>query len=53
MTLSLKPTHLKRYKDIAVLLMKYGRGDLANRLDVEGDLPPRRRVRSPKVRNHR
>ena len=40
MTLSLKPTHLKRYKDIAVLLMKYGRGDLAKRLDVEGDLPP-------------
>lgn len=40
MTLSLKPTHLKRYKDIAVLLMKYGRGDLANRLDLEEDLPP-------------
>src|SRR5688572_11758668 len=40
MTLSLKPTHLKRYKDIAVLLMKYGRGDLAGRLDLEGDLPP-------------
>jgi ubiquinone biosynthesis protein len=40
MTLSLKPTHLKRYKDIAVLLMKYGRGDLAKGLDVEGDLPP-------------
>ncbi|HZI67446.1 MAG TPA: AarF/ABC1/UbiB kinase family protein, partial [Thermoanaerobaculia bacterium] len=40
MTLSLKPTHLKRYKDIAVLLMKYGRGDLARRLDVETDLPP-------------
>ena len=39
MTLSLKPTHLKRYKDIAVLLMKYGRGDLARRLDAEGELP--------------
>lgn len=39
MTLSLKPTHLKRYKDIAVLLMKYGRGDLARRLDMEADLP--------------
>ena len=26
MTLSLKPTHLKRYKDIAVLLVKYGSG---------------------------
>ena len=40
MTLSLKPTHLKRYKDIAVLLIKYGRGDLAKRRDVETDLPP-------------
>ncbi len=40
MTLSLKPTHLKRYKDFAVLLMKYGRGDLAKGLGLEGDLPP-------------
>lgn len=40
MTVSLKPSHLKRYKDIAVLLVKYGRGDLAKRLDVEGELPP-------------
>ena len=39
MTLSLRPTHLKRYKDIAVLLVKYGSGDLARRLDLEGDLP--------------
>jgi ubiquinone biosynthesis protein len=28
MGLSLKPHHLKRYKDVAVLLMKYGRSDL-------------------------
>ena len=28
MTLSLKTDHLKRYKDIAFLLMKYGRSDL-------------------------
>jgi ubiquinone biosynthesis protein len=40
MPVSLKPSHLKRYKDIAVLLVKYGRGDLAKRLDVEGELPP-------------
>ena len=40
MTVSLKPSHLKRYKDIAVLLVKYGRGDLATRLDVEGELSP-------------
>ncbi len=40
MAVSLKPSHLKRYKDIAVLLVKYGRGDLATRLDVEGELSP-------------
>lgn len=28
MGLSLKPQHLKRYKDIALLLMKYGRSDV-------------------------
>jgi ubiquinone biosynthesis protein len=28
MGLSLKPQHLKRYKDVAMLLMKYGRSDL-------------------------
>src|SRR5919202_209951 len=28
MAISLKPEHLKRYKDIALLLMKYGRSDL-------------------------
>jgi predicted unusual protein kinase regulating ubiquinone biosynthesis (AarF/ABC1/UbiB family) len=28
MAISLKPEHLKRYKDIVALLMKYGRGDL-------------------------
>ena len=30
MSLSLRPQHLKRYKDIAVLLVKYGRGDLVH-----------------------
>jgi ubiquinone biosynthesis protein len=28
--LSLKPQHLKRYKDVALLLIKYGRRDLVN-----------------------
>ena len=28
MAISLRPEHLKRYKDIALLLMKYGRADL-------------------------
>ena len=32
MALSLKTEHLKRYKDVMALLIKYGRGDL-----VEGD----------------
>ena len=41
MSVSLKPSHLKRYKDIAVLLMKYGRGDLAKGLDVDAEVLPR------------
>jgi len=38
MAVSLKPSHLKRYKDIAVLLVKYGRGDLASGLGVEAEI---------------
>jgi len=47
MKLSLKPHHLKRYKDIALLLWKYGHSDLAKEFaqDAGGDdkdpLPPR------------
>ncbi|HEV2856393.1 MAG TPA: AarF/UbiB family protein [Thermoanaerobaculia bacterium] len=37
MALSLKPEHLKRYKDIALLLMQHGRSDLVKTVDV--DLP--------------
>src|SRR5204862_654022 len=33
MALSLKPAHLKRYKDIVRLFMKYGRSDVARDLD--------------------
>jgi ubiquinone biosynthesis protein len=36
LTVSLKPRHLQRYKDIAALLWKYGRGDLAESLGTEG-----------------
>ncbi len=36
MGLSLKPTHLGRYIDIARLLIKYGRSDLVRDLDIEG-----------------
>src|SRR5215210_5098683 len=33
--LSLKPAHLKRYKDIARLLLKYGRSDVLKGADLE------------------
>jgi predicted unusual protein kinase regulating ubiquinone biosynthesis (AarF/ABC1/UbiB family) len=35
MALSLHPTHLKHYKDIAALLWKYGRSDLVKRTGLE------------------
>jgi predicted unusual protein kinase regulating ubiquinone biosynthesis (AarF/ABC1/UbiB family) len=35
MKLSLKPHHLKRYKDIALLLWKYGHADLAKEFEIE------------------
>ncbi len=35
MPLSLKPEHLKRYKDIARLLIQHGRGDLVKSIDPE------------------
>jgi ubiquinone biosynthesis protein len=45
MGISLKPQHLKRYKDIAWLLMKYGRSDLVKNAGLddvlrEGDADP-------------
>ena len=36
MGVSLKPERLKRYKDIAMLLMKYGRSDLVSKEGLEG-----------------
>ena len=36
MTLSLQPKHLGRYKDIARLLIRYGRSDLVRDLDLDG-----------------
>ena len=36
MGISLKPQHLKRYKDIAVLLAKYGRSDLVSQVGLDG-----------------
>src|SRR5713226_9714879 len=35
MGISLKPEHLKRYKDIAALLIKYGRSDLIKATGLE------------------
>ena len=35
MPLSLKPEHLKRYKDIARLLIQHGRGDLVKSIDPD------------------
>ena len=39
MNLSLRPEHLKRYKDFAVLLWKYGRRDLVARAGLDALLP--------------
>ena len=39
MNLSLRPEHLKRYKDFAVLLFKYGRRDLVARAGLNELLP--------------
>jgi ubiquinone biosynthesis protein len=36
MAVSLKPERLKRYKDVAMLLIKYGRSDLVNHAALEG-----------------
>ena len=35
MKISLKPQHLKRYKDFALLFLKYGNSDLVNQLGME------------------
>lgn len=35
MGISLKPEHLQRYKDVARLLMKFGRSDLVSRAGLE------------------
>ncbi len=37
--LSLRPEHLKRYKDIAALFVKYGRSDLVKKFGIKIDLP--------------
>lgn len=37
MAISLKPSHLKRYRDVARLLIKYGHGDLVRQAPVVDD----------------
>jgi ubiquinone biosynthesis protein len=38
MAISLRPEHLKRYKDIAVLLMRYGRADLVRSAGLDASI---------------
>src|SRR5262245_46918747 len=38
MKLSFKPEHIKRYKDIALLLWKYGRSDIVQQTGLDADL---------------
>ncbi|HKH46101.1 MAG TPA: AarF/ABC1/UbiB kinase family protein [Thermoanaerobaculia bacterium] len=40
LSFSLKPEHLKRYKDITRLFLKYGRADLARAVSQDPTLPP-------------
>ena len=40
MVVSLKPERLKRYKDVAMLLIKYGRSDLVSPAGLEGSILP-------------
>src|SRR5687768_5770908 len=49
MGISLRPEHLKRYKDLASLFMKYGRGDLVASVDETGTGPAPGAARAPAV----
>ena len=40
MKISLKPDHLKRYKEIALFLWKYGRSDLVQQMGIDEILDP-------------
>lgn len=40
MVVSLRPERLKRYKDVAMLLIKYGRSDLISAAGLEGSILP-------------
>ncbi|ABK15944.1 ABC1 kinase family protein [Syntrophobacter fumaroxidans] len=52
MTISLKPEHLKRYKDLVWLLVKYGRSDIISQAGLDTIIPEQELpspVVSPKV----
>ncbi len=38
MSVSLKPAHLKRYKDVALLFLKYGRSDMVKESGIDDDV---------------
>jgi ubiquinone biosynthesis protein len=40
MAVSLRPEHLKRYKDVAMLLIRYGRSDLVKQAGLEDSVLP-------------
>ena len=44
MSLSLSPAHLRRYRDVVALLVKYGRGDLVSDSPIVDDPLPRAAV---------
>jgi ubiquinone biosynthesis protein len=43
MLLSLKPKHLQRYKELAALFWKYGHGELAKEIGMDGELEEARK----------
>ncbi|HEV7888984.1 MAG TPA: AarF/UbiB family protein, partial [Pyrinomonadaceae bacterium] len=47
MAISLRPEHLKRYKDIAVLLMRYGRADLVRSAGLDASIEGTQDVEVP------
>jgi predicted unusual protein kinase regulating ubiquinone biosynthesis (AarF/ABC1/UbiB family) len=47
MAISLKPEHLKRYKDIALILMKYGRADLVKSAGLDASIEGMQDVQVP------
>ena len=47
MAISLRPEHLKRYREVAALLIRYGRSDLVKDLGVDSGIAPARDAETP------